>query len=180
MDIDHLLRCIRAGDRNAFAPVVARYQHALFRFLGNMGLRREEAEDLAQEAFIRAWRNLGQYDPTQSQFSTWLLTIARNLALKQIAQQSGRAEPFDEQMAEHLHCERAPPPEALETEQRRLAVHAAIRQLPTSDRSVLALAYLRDLDMEQIAIIECCSVGAVKTRLHRARNRLSQLLEPQQ
>jgi RNA polymerase sigma-70 factor (ECF subfamily) len=177
MDTDDTLRRIRAGDRQAFAELVRRYQGPLFGFLGNMGLSYAQAQDLAQETFLRAWRSLPRYDSAAARFSTWLFTIARNLALNELGRASSRLETAaGEEIADH-NCERPQPPEAIELDGRRRGLHAALRRLPASDRSVLALAYLRELDMCAIARIEGITTGAVKTRLHRARARLSQLLE---
>ncbi|HEX8978631.1 MAG TPA: sigma-70 family RNA polymerase sigma factor [Parasulfuritortus sp.] len=178
MDIDDILLRIRAGDRQAFAEIVRAFQSPLFRFLGNMGLGRGQVEDIAQETFLRAWNNLGQYSPGLSRFSTWLFTIARRLALNEIERAGNRAETLDgNDEVVDLPCQRALPQDALEQARRHEALHRALRRLPAADRSVLALAYLREIDLADIARIEGCTVGAVKTRLHRARNRLSQLLE---
>src|SRR5450631_3877590 len=84
MEITEILRKIHAGDRQAFAEVVKSYQRLLFGFLGRMGLSQAQAEDLAQETFVRAWQSLGSYRPELGKFSTWLFTIARNLALTEL------------------------------------------------------------------------------------------------
>ena len=134
-------------------------------------------EDLAQETFIRAWRHLGDFNPARAGFSTWLFTIARNLAFNECTRAASRREvppPEDEPEAA---CHAPQPPEAYERDQTRRRLQAALRQLPLADRSVIALAYVRELDGTEIARIEGCSPVAVKTRLHRARQRLRELLE---
>lgn len=176
MDINDTLQKIRTGDRQAFAVVVRQYQRPLFKFLGNMGLSYGQAEDLTQETFLRAWRGIGQYNPGLGMFSTWLYTIARNLALNEIVRGSKRLETPVEELPDHP-CDRPQPSEALDLLQRQKILYTALVQLPVADRCVIALAYLQDMDMNEIARIESCSVGAIKTRLHRARSRLSQLLE---
>lgn len=179
MDISDILLRIRAGDRQSFSQVVHRYQHALFGFLGRMGLSRGQTEDLAQETFLLAWQHLDQYQSNLGKFSTWLFTIARNLALNEIARAGNRLElPAGDELQEAA-CDRLQPQETLAWTQRGQQLHAALRMLPVTDRCVLALAYLQDMDMSEIARIEGCTVGAVKTRLHRARSRLSQMLEKQ-
>ena len=178
MDIDETLHRVRTGDRQAFAEIVRVYQGPLFHFLGNMGMSRGQVEDLAQDTFLRAWSNLGRYAPELGRFSTWLFTIARRLALNEIDRAGNRSEMLmGNDAAPDLPCERALPHEALEQARRRAALHRALCQLPAADRTVLALAYLREVDLAEIARIEACSVGAIKTRLHRARHRLAQLLE---
>jgi RNA polymerase sigma-70 factor (ECF subfamily) len=177
MDIDDTLQRIRAGNRQAFVAVVHRYQRPLFGFLGNMGLSSGQVEDLAQETFLRAWRGIDQYNPGLGMFSTWLFTIARNLALNEIGRAANRLEEHDTESLPDQPCDRPQPQEALELAQRRRSLHAALRRLPVADRCVLALAYLQEMDMTEIARIENSTVGAIKTRLHRARGRLSKLLE---
>jgi RNA polymerase sigma-70 factor, ECF subfamily len=84
-DLTQLLRASLAGDSTSFGGIVRRYQQPLFGFLGRMGLPQALAEDIAQEAFLRAWRNLANFDTNRAQFSTWLFAIARNLALNELA-----------------------------------------------------------------------------------------------
>ena len=177
MDIPHIFRRIQAGDRKAFAEVVGKYQRALFGFLGRMGLSPSQAEDVAQETFLRAWRHLGQYKPDRGEFSTWLFTIARNLALNEANRTaSSRGLPATDDLPEPA-CGRLQPQDEFELAQRRRRVHAALCELPVADRCVLALAYLQDMNVAEIARIEGSTTGAIKTRLHRARGRLSRLLE---
>lgn len=177
MNISAILLSIQAGDRQAFAEVVTHYQRPLFGFLGRMGLSRGLAEDLAQETFLRAWRNLGKYDPDRGEFSTWLFTIAKNLALNELSgTANGREIPLAEDPPEST-CDRPRPCEALALEQRRRSLHAALAKLPPAERCMIALAYTQDLELAQIAQIEGCTTGAVKTRLHRAKRKLYHLLE---
>src|SRR5690606_31902097 len=85
MNIDEVLARIHAGDRHAFAAIVERFHGTLFGYLGRMGVRAAEAEDLAQETFLRAWTQLGTFDARRGAFSTWLFTIARNLAVNELS-----------------------------------------------------------------------------------------------
>lgn len=177
MDINDILHKIRTGDRQAFAAVVHQYQRPLFGFLGNMGLSSQQVEELAQETFLRAWNSIGQYNPGLAMFSTWLYTIARNLALNEMGRIANRLETPETEETPNHPCDRPQPPEVLERLQRRQILHIALRRLPVADRVVLALAYLQEMDMTEIARIENCTVGAIRTRLHRARGRFSKLLE---
>jgi len=92
VDIQAILQHITKGNRQAFAPLVERYQRSLFSYLGRMGFSQAQAEDLAQETFIRAWQHLGQYDAHRAEFSTWLFTIARRLALNELERAGNRLE----------------------------------------------------------------------------------------
>lgn len=144
-----------------------------------MGLSQAQSEDVAQEAFLRAWKNLNRFDPRRAQFSTWLFAIARNLALTELVRPH-RA--FEVTMPEDLPDSEsgdAPQIDALIVRQQRQALLAALRSLSHDDRSVLALVYVNELDLAAIARIEHCSLAAVKTRLHRARRKLYDLLKDQ-
>lgn len=177
MDIQALLQRIREGDKFAFRAVVAQYQRPLFGFLGRMGLSQGHAEEIAQETFIRAWKQLASYQPHKAEFSTWLYTIARNLALHELERASYQREQSAGDALPEQACEQLQPPEVLAQQQEKQRLQAALRKLPLADRSALALAYLQELDMTSIARIEGCSLAAVKTRLHRAKEKLRELLE---
>lgn len=177
MDIDALLTRIGNGDRQAFAGIVTHYQRPLFGFLGRMALSQGQAEEIAQETFLRAWSNLGTFRPERAAFSTWLFTIARNLALHELERAAHQREAGPDEDAPEQACERPQPPEALAQARHRQRLHQALRQLTLADRSALALAYIHDLELAAVARIEGCSLAAIKTRLHRARDKLKQLLE---
>lgn len=176
VDITALIKRITDGDRQAFGQVVDCYQGSLFGFLGRMGLSQSHAEEIAQETFIRAWKHLGDYDPRLAAFSTWLFTIARNLALNELAR---AAKLHEETMGDDLPdaaCQNPQPFEALAHAQQKQRLQASLLKLPMADRSALALAYIENLDLAAIGHIEGCSVSAIKTRLHRAKQKLRALL----
>ena len=177
MDIKVLLRRIDQGDRSAFAELVEHFQRPLFGYLGRMGLRQGQAEEVAQDTFLRAWQNLSHYDQARAAFSTWLFTMARHLAINELTRASSLHEQALGDDLPETPCEQGQPAQLLMARQRRQQVRQALRKLPFDDRSTLALAYYEELDMAAIARIEGCSVGAIKVRLHRAKQRLRQLLE---
>lgn len=177
MDPESLVARVLDGDRQAFAGLVLGFERPLFGFLGRMGLDQAHAEEVAQETFLRAWQHLAEYRAARGAFSTWLFTIARRLAVNELTRASSRYErPFD--AADDVPaCELPGPSDALIEAEKITRLRAALLALPLPDRSVLALAYVRQLDLEAISRIEHCSSGSVKTRLHRARQRLRQFLE---
>jgi RNA polymerase sigma-70 factor (ECF subfamily) len=177
VDIKLLLRRIDQGDRSAFAELVEHFQRPLFGYLGRMGLRQGQAEEVAQDTFLRAWQNLSHYDQARAAFSTWLFTMARHLAINELTRASSLHEQALGDDLPEMPCEQGQPAQMLMAHQRRQQVQQALRKLPFDDRSALALAYYEELDMAAIARIEGCSVGAVKVRLHRAKQRLRRLLE---
>ena len=176
VDSNALIAQILQGDRQAYAPLVGRYQDGVFAFLWRMGLRRAVIEELAQETFVRAWSHLGDFDPSRAAFSTWLFAISRNLALNEINRAGHRLEvaandDFDAASGDDS------PPEALARKRNHLRLHAALGRLGAAQRSVLALCYLNELSLAEVAVIEGISAGAVKVRLHRARQALRLILE---
>ncbi|MGC4059728.1 MAG: sigma-70 family RNA polymerase sigma factor [Aquabacterium sp.] len=177
MDIKAILARIERGDRSAFAELVRHFQRPLFGYLGRMGLRQGQAEEVAQDTFLRAWQHLSAYRAERAEFSTWLFTIARNLALNELGRASNSREwPVGDDLPDAA-CERVQPPDAVSDTQDRDRLRQALMALPADDRSALALAYFKELDMAAIALIEGCTAGAIKVRLHRAKQRLRQLLE---
>ncbi len=176
MNDQAILERIASGEREAFAELVQRYQQPLFGFLGRMGMTQAQAEDLAQETFLRAWSHLHQFDPTRAQFNTWLHTIARNLALTFLTSRQQQAVIPDDALGE-VACEQPNPMQHLHAKQERELLQQALRCLPMADRSALALAYVHGLSLTEVARIEGTSLPAIKTRLHRARQALRSMLE---
>ncbi len=179
MDIKTILKRIEKGDHSAFATVVEHFQHPLFGYLGRMGLTQSIAEELAQETFLRAWNQLNRYDPTRAQFSTWLFTIARNLALHELERSSSRLEINEDEKILDTACKRNQPFESLTQTQQANNLMTLLKTLPPTDRSALALAYFQELDIASIARIEGCTASAIKVRIHRAKQKLRLLLEQQ-
>jgi len=179
VEIANLLKRIIDGDREAFAEVVETYQRPLFGFLGRLGLSKAVAEEIAQETFLRAWRNLGQYQIGRAQFSTWLFSIGRNLALNEITRASNRVEETTENAGPLAVCTTPGPLDQVAQEQSDTRLRDAILRLPLPERTTLALAYVRELPLGEIATLEATTVGAVKARLHRAKAKLREWLEIQ-
>lgn len=177
MNIKAILKRIENGDRAAFALVVQHFQRPLFGYLGRMGLSQSVAEEIAQETFLRAWARLNDYDPLRAEFSTWLFTIARNLALHELERASSKREVASDETLLEFVCENKQPFDALNQNQQRQRLINALHTLPVADRSALALAYFQELDLAAIARMEGCTASAIKARLHRAKQRLRQLLE---
>lgn len=165
------------GDHLAFGRIVAAHQDRIFAYLGRMGLDSAMAEDVAQETFLRVWRHAGKYDSRLGSLTTWILTIARNLALTRLSLPVSRTEaPVSAETLE-IASDAPLPDEQLVTQQRQQRLQAALARLSAADRSLLSSSYIDDLDLAAIARIEGCSIGAAKVRLHRARQRLRQILE---
>lgn len=185
-DAELVLRS-RSGDTDAFGQIVLRYQDRIFatvfRILGNA----EDAREMAQEAFFRAWAKLDTFREG-ARFSTWLYTITLNLTRSELRKRKTRqkVKPISLDAARGAEDGRpidppAPdegPVEALgTTELHRLAL-AEIDRLDPEAREVVVLRDMQELSYEEIATVVDCPVGTVRSRLHRARGQLRDRLTP--
>jgi RNA polymerase sigma-70 factor (ECF subfamily) len=162
-DVQLMLR-VKARDREAMASLYARYATPLFRFLLHLMGRREPAEDVLQETFLRVWRAGPAYEPSAA-VSTWLFTVARNAALNALARQRGRA-------LTDAEAEGAVAPEAEEGGGEREAVRAAVDRLPAGERAVVILSVYGGLRYAEIARALGIPAGTVKSRMAAAVARL--------
>jgi RNA polymerase sigma-70 factor, ECF subfamily len=179
---DRLVRAAQQGDNEAFDELVRRYQAYLYRLMVRACHHPQDAEEVASEAFARAYERLGQFEH-RSSFVTWLGRIATNLCFRPRERGELPCVSLDERAHEEEgHPDRTPAAagptpeqEAMKAEMRRL-IRAAIAKLPEPDRTVL---YLRDIDevpAAEVAARTGLTVPAVKARLHRSRARLRDLL----
>lgn len=164
-----LLRCQR-GDREAFAPIVARHMRRAASFALAWTGNSDDALDLSQEAFARAFRAIGRFDLSRP-FYPWFHRILRNLCLNHLARASRLhevplADDFDRA------ADRPGPEEELERAELRRAVWDAIRRLGAQDREILVLREWQDLTYAEIAAVLDIPRGTVMSRLHTARRRL--------
>jgi RNA polymerase sigma-70 factor, ECF subfamily len=166
----------RRGDKVAFGKLIEAYQSPVFnlayRTLGNAG----EAEEAAQEAFIRAYTRLETYNP-EHKFSTWMLSITSNYCIDLIRKRRAQLLSIDEPLPSHpaLMSERSQGPEAqaINSEQEQL-VQALLDTLPDEYRQTVVLRYWYDLSYEEIAEMMETTVSAIKSRLFRARKMLAE------
>lgn len=165
----------RRGDKFAFGQLIEAYQgpvyNLAYRMLGNSG----EAEEAAQEAFIRAYTRLDSYDPAHK-FSTWLLSITSNYCIDQIRKRRAVLLSIDEPLPPHpaLHSDNNKGPEAAYVAQEREElVQNLLSELPEEYRQAVVLRYWYDMAYEEIAEVQKTTVSAVKSRLFRARRMLA-------
>ena len=177
LSIEAILQRLAQGEQRAFAELVDLYQHPLFGFLGRLGLGQAQAEDIAQETFLRAWTHWPDFQPERAQFATWLFTIARNRAYNVLQSASQQREITGQELPD-LACPQSGPAQLLDRAQQQARLQNALRQLPMKERSALALVYVHELGLADVARIEGDSLPAIKTRLHRAKQRLRDLLQP--
>lgn len=162
------------GHRDAFDVVVARHQRQVYqvcyRFVGN----HEDASDLTQDVFVRAFRGLRGFR-SRSSLSTWLYRIAVNVSLNRVAVKGPATEPIDTR--DHADGTTEPADSALLRSERAGEVRAAIARLPRKQRATLILRVYHDLPHQEIADILGSSVGAVKANFFHAMANLKKLLQ---
>ena len=172
-----VLRC-QKGDADAMGILIIEYQHWVYNIAYGILGHHQDAEDVAQDAFLSAWENIGKFQ-FRSRFSTWLYRIVKNKCLNHIDQYQRRktdpTEIDDSQPWVPLDTV-TPEEEALRNEEKNI-VHAALAKLKDTHREILVLRELRDLSYEEIAEILGCTLGRVKSRLHEARKALKEELE---
>jgi len=162
----------REGDRAALAHLVRAYQVPVYNLSYRMLGDRMEAEDAAQETFLRAFRNLGQYNPDRP-FRNWLLSIAAHHCVDLLRRRRPTV-PLDEA----LHGEAGHDPEgAVVRREAQERIQRLLMDLPPTDRAAVTLRYWYDCSYEEIAEMLGATVSAVKSRLYRARRALAQALE---
>jgi RNA polymerase sigma-70 factor (ECF subfamily) len=169
----------RAGDQQAFSRLVEMYQTPIFNLAYRMLGDPAEAEDAAQEAFLRAYTRLASYDPRRS-FKTWLFSIASHHCIDRLRKRRLTWLSLDEPLPVNLApalAEPSPGPEdqAVRGEQANL-IHRHLGRLSPEDRSVIVMRYWYDFSYEEIAEATGGTVSAVKSRLHRARLSLAEKL----
>src|ERR1700733_15092364 len=177
LDCDTDISETARGDHLAFGRIVVAHQDRIFAYLGRMGLDSAMAEDVAQETFLRVWRHAGKYNSRLGSLTTWILTIARNQALARLSRPVSQTEAPVSADTLEIASDTPLPDEQLVAMQRQHRLQAALAGLSAADRSLLSSSYIDGLDLAAIANIEGCSIGAAKVRLHRARQRLRQILE---
>jgi RNA polymerase sigma-70 factor (ECF subfamily) len=158
-----------AGDDTAFGQLVERHQRNVFNIAYRMLGNREEAGDVAQEAFWRAYRNLDGFDLDRP-LEPWLYRIVTNLSLNRLRRNPPPTISLDAPPA--VPDTRPGPPERLLQAETQLRIRQAILALPAADRAVIELRHFQALSYEEIALVTGASVSSVKSRLFRARRSL--------
>jgi RNA polymerase sigma-70 factor (ECF subfamily) len=166
----------RGGSLVAFEEVVRRYQRRVYSVAFRIVRRHDVADDVTQEAFIRAHRALGSFDPGRP-FGPWICRIAANLAINQVRSPRSREEPLPEGHAEEPTGDLGPEAAVLEREGREV-LRRALLDLPPEQRAVFVLRVHEELSYREIADALDLSMGTVMSRLSRAREKLRDALAP--
>jgi RNA polymerase sigma factor (sigma-70 family) len=166
-----LLAGVAAGQGDAAAAFVRRFQARVYGLVITMVRDRGLAEDVAQEAFVRAWRHAGTYDPRRGRVATWVLAIARNAAID--ALRVRRPEPLDPDVVA-ARLQRAGGAVDVLPDER---VREALAELPEEQRRALFLAVYLGHTAREISELEGAPLGTVKTRIRTAMLKLHAVLE---
>ena len=174
------------GEERAFQELVDRYQTRLLNFIYRTIGDREKAEDLVQEVFIRVYRHLHRFDRSKK-FSTWIYTIASNLAKNELRNRSRNPLVLFQTLLKNRQEDQRPlewedntyrPDDLFRKRALKAQVDAAVDQLPEHHRTVFILREMEGKTYEEIAEITDTNLGTVKSRLNRARNSFARIIQP--
>ena len=179
---EKLVRAAQKGDMAAFEELVARHRDKIYARAFSMMRNEDEAIDLSQEAWVKGWQRLKQFQG-ESSFVTWMTRIVINLCLDQLRKQKRhRAESIELMEEESGGVERqmpvvmVNPTEGLERKELRQRIDRALGQLSNEHRTVLILHEFEELEYKEIAKKMGCSIGTVMSRLFYARRRMANLM----
>ncbi len=177
-----LVQSAQGGDTEAFEELVGRHRDKMYARAFSIVHNEEEALDLSQEAWIKAWQRLGQFEG-ESSFTTWITRITINLCLDHLRRhQRFRVEPLPDTRDDAESWDRlvtpvwTNPTERLEREELRERIEAAMGRLTEAHRTVLVLHEFEGMEYKQIAEVVGISIGTVMSRLFYARRRMAVLL----
>lgn len=184
-DTDQMLVLrVQKGDKRAFDLLVLKHQHKVMGLISRYINDSSEVQDVAQEAFIKAYRALGNFRG-ESQFYTWLYRIAVNTAKNYLVNRGRRppAQDVDASDAEHLGemgalKDIASPDEILARDELKAVVFAAIDQLPDELRTAITLREFDGMSYEDIGDVMQCPIGTVRSRIFRAREAIDKAMAP--
>ncbi len=183
LDEDLVLR-VQQGDKSAFDFLVIKYQHKIIQLVNRYVKDPSEAQDVAQEAFIKAYRALGNFRG-DSAFYTWLYRIAINTAKNYLVSRSRRSSDYQVDIQDAEALENAPQLQGMDTPERLLlnqeiidTIKTAIDKLPEEMRTAIMLREFEGMSYEEIAEAMDCPVGTVRSRIFRAREAIDNKLNP--
>jgi RNA polymerase sigma-70 factor (ECF subfamily) len=179
-------RCV-AGDAAAWEEIVQTYNRRIYNICYRFAGSATDAEDLAQEVFIKMYRTLASYDSSKGAFVTWVTTITRNLLVDhfrktkqdRITDSLDATSPHEDAqpLSEQIQDQSAPPDQRVRSREVAETVHAALARLSPELREAVILRDLQDFDYREIATILKVPEGTVKSRINRGRAELARLLQ---
>lgn len=171
-----LVEATLAGDSKAYRELVERHERRVYRFLLKHVACADEAEDLAQETFLQAYRSLRSYQ-ANGQFTTWLIGIGLNVARNHHNRSRSPAADGTDDEIDNLLCPSADPADSARQTALLRALHRAMSGLPADQRECVTLIALEGLPYDEASLVLGVPVGTIKSRLSRARAKLAELLK---
>lgn len=175
----HVIAAAQRGDKLAFAQIVAEFQTPVYNLAYRMLGNRNDAEDAAQETFLRAYAQFHSYDAKQN-FGTWLLSIAAHYCIDRLRRRKFQWLSYDDprwdETAPPLAAADPTPEQQALAQEREEQVQQALQKLPPQYRLVLVLKYWNELSLEEISQLTGDNVGTIKVKLFRARQMLAKHL----
>ncbi len=184
-DAELMLR-VKRGDLPAFEELVQKYKHPVINIIYRLLHDLDEAEDLAQNVFVRVYQSAARYE-VSAKFSTWIFTIARHLCLNEIRRrsrhpaqslESSQTESEDSAPRQYPDDKITGPPQAFLNRELEQKIQEALASLPDKQRLALAMCQENELSYEEMAKILGCSLSATKSLIHRGRETLKEKLKP--
>ncbi|HEX8845039.1 MAG TPA: sigma-70 family RNA polymerase sigma factor [Pyrinomonadaceae bacterium] len=174
-----LIARTRAGDDAAFQLIFERYSRPVISFIYDMVNERELAEELMQETFVRAYKNLGALRE-DAKLSTWLFGIAKNVARESLRarRHSSRKVELDDETVQELRDQKLTPDDSLINRELNRVIRDALSRLDEDKRMVFTLKIFQQQSYEEIAAVTGFTVAKLKTDLHRARAEMRRLIRP--
>ena len=172
-----LLKRAKNGDKDAFNLMVIKYQPRIMSVLYGFLKTHSDAEDLTQQTFIKAWTNLEKFRGDSS-FYTWIYRIAINTAKNYFSNKSRGAETYNEDLLDNALSDMSlnsdNPETLLEAEEMKDAINQAFQNLPDEIRSTLSLREYDGLSYEEIAKVQNCPIGTVRSRIFKGRELINE------
>lgn len=172
-----LIARAQAGDISAFEDLVRRYRNEVYALCFYFTRNREDAWDLSQEVFIKAWRALSRFRGDSS-FKTWLMRIAANHSKDHLKKRRIQLTEYDDALQVPDNRDNRTPRSEAEAKEIGTAIDAAVRQLPPKLQMAFILREYQGLSYQEMAEVMACNMGTVMSRLFNARRRLQQILAP--
>lgn len=170
-----IVQSVLQGNKTAYAILVERYQSFVFTIIHRLIPQREEAEDVSQEVFVKAYLSLAGFKGN-SKFSTWLYTIAHTTALSHL-RKTRVSTVFAEENVMAVYADGMASTQHPQYNSLRTAVNDCIKRLPPDDAEIITLFYLAEQSIEETAAIMQIETNNAKVKLHRARQKLKEIVE---
>ncbi|MHC4292593.1 MAG: RNA polymerase sigma factor, partial [Planctomycetota bacterium] len=169
---EQMIQDVLNGKTGSFRWIIGRYQRPILQMVSNLLFDRHAAEDITQEVFMTAYQKLSTFDPMRSRFSTWLFTIARNKSINYLRKKRPVVLMDSQEIPSAVN-----PGDSVDREEFCQRMDEALSQLPPRQKRAFMLAEFESLPYEEIAQIECVSIGTIRSRIHRAKKKLQKTLK---